>query len=289
MPELPEVETIRRDLEAVLTGKIFTDIWADKPKMIHNQTAQELRSNLLKQHITAVKRRGKLLMLELTKQHYLLIHLKMTGQLIYHDSTHLIAGGHSLTKQPHGFDLPNKFTHLIFTFNDGSKLFFNDMRQFGYVHLTDKEGMGRAVAKMGIEPLQPDFTLAAFTAAIQKHRTASVKAALLDQRYITGIGNIYADEICFAAHINPTRPVNKLTDLDIKRLHQVAQEIIAQAIKQRGTTFSDYVDAKGQKGNFVPYLQVYGRSNQPCKICQTVLKKTKVAGRGTVHCPTCQL
>lgn len=289
MPELPEVETIRRDLAELIVGKIIHSVTVHKTKMVHGSTAPQFTRALVGHRFTAVERRGKLLIFRLDSGAYMLLHLKMTGQLIYKDATHHIAGGHTLTNPEDNITVPNKYTHVIFDFDDHSQLYFNDLRQFGYVSLTDAAGRDRAVQAMGIEPLQAEYTLDAFTAALQRHPKTAVKTALMDQRHIAGIGNIYADESCFAADILPTRLVSTLSENEICNLYAATQKIITAAIKQRGTTFNDYRDTKGRKGNYVSHLMVYGRSGQPCRRCKTgVIQKIKLAGRGTVYCILCQ-
>lgn len=289
MPELPEVETIRVDLNEFVVDKKISTVTVLKTKMVHGGTAASFMKGLTNNHITRVERRGKLLIFCLKNGQFMLLHLKMTGQLIYQDRTHLIAGGHTMTDPEANFVVPNQYTHINFDFADGSHLYFNDLRQFGYVELTNAAGKERAISKMGIEPLQSDYTLAAFAAALHKHQKTAVKTALMDQRHITGIGNIYADESCFLAGILPTRLVSTLSDDDLKALYDATKKIITAAIKHRGTTFNDYRDTKGRKGNYVPYLMVYGRGGQECKRCkQGIIHKIKLAGRGTTYCSRCQ-
>lgn len=289
MPELPEVETIRRDLHEFVVGKTITDVTVRKAKMVHGQSVKAFSAAVTGATIMDVQRRGKLLIFVLGRGVYMLLHLKMTGQLIYKDATHLIAGGHTLTKPEDNFAVPNKYTHISFEFADGSALHFNDLRQFGYVQITDEEGRVAAIQKMGIEPLQPEYTHEAFGVALRHHPSMAVKTALMDQRYITGIGNIYADESCFAAHILPTRHVSSLSDEEFDALFDATQKVLRAAITHRGTTFNDYRDTKGRKGNYVPYLMVYGRGGQACKRCaKGTMHKIKLSGRGTTYCDRCQ-
>jgi len=285
MPELPEVETIRRDLSKLILGKIIAKVILHKPKIVKN-TASEFVKILSGNKIKKLSRRGKLLIAELNKGGWLLIHLKMTGQLIYQRGRTLVTGGHP---QPFSLDdLPNKYSHVVLEFRDKGKLFFNDMRQFGYMKLADKKELAKILSKYGIEPLTENFTLKAFQAVI-KNKTAPIKAVLLNQEHISGIGNIYADEACFLAGILPSRRSHRLTLDEIARLHKACQVIIKKAVAKRGTTFRDFRDASGVHGNFVKYLKVYGRGGQKCLRCRVnVLKKARVAGRGTVFCASCQ-
>ncbi len=291
MPELPEVETIRRDLETYLLKKKIKTVEVLAPKSIF-PASQKFVSTLSGQSFLGIDRIGKLLIFRLSdKKHFLLVHLKMTGQLVYSFHNKLLAGGHSLKAESLsgyvGGELPNRSTRVWFSLADGSRLFFNDQRRFGYMKLVDLEEVERVKQGYGIEPLTPNFTEKNFVLAI-KGRTKNIKALLLDQTLISGLGNIYADEALFAAGIRPSRRASSLTKAEIARLYGVIEGLIRQAIKYRGTTFNNYVDAQGKKGNFVKKLQVYGRSKQECLKCGGLIKKTKVAGRGTHFCPNCQ-
>ena len=283
MPELPEVETIRRDLSENLLHKKIIDVLVRLPKIVKNEVI-DFTKFLIGQEFTQISRRGKLLIFDINNDLFLTCHLRMTGQLIYQDKTKITAGGHS---DP-GFD-PELFdnkSHVQITFADNSKLFFNDMRQFGYMHIVNKKGLDNVLEPFGIEPLTPEFTLEAFKAMLPKKR--NIKAFLLDQHFIVGIGNIYADETLFSSGIHPIRKAGSLTPSEIKKLHQNIIKILTLAVEQRGTTFNDYVDGKGNKGSFLNFLKVYGRDGKPCRVCDTKIKKTKITGRGTRFCPQCQ-
>ncbi|MEI7452502.1 MAG: bifunctional DNA-formamidopyrimidine glycosylase/DNA-(apurinic or apyrimidinic site) lyase [Candidatus Falkowbacteria bacterium] len=289
MPELPEVETVRRDLDAAVTKKKIKVVEILSRTTIKNQPADFLRF-LKDAKFIAVERIGKLLIFSLSdKKHWLLIHLKMTGQLIYQDGKKVLAGGHILGGKNGAFggNLPGKATRFYLELADKSKLFFNDQRNFGYAKIVDADELEIIKAKYGIEPLQANFILKSF-AAIFAGRNKNVKALLLDQNLIAGIGNIYADETLFAAGILPARIAKSLTPAEIKKLFAAIKTIIAKAIKNRGTTFSDYIDAHGHRGGFSKFLQVYGRAKEKCYKCGTILKKAKIAGRGTVFCEKCQ-
>lgn len=284
MPELPEVETIRRGLSNKIVGKKIIDVKIVKTRLVRNNP-QLFKKSVAQNIILSIDRIGKLLIFNLADNNSLLIHLKMTGQLIYAFEDELVAGGHNL---PQIDNLPNKYSHIIFQFADGSNLFFNDMRQFGYMYLVSREDRDVISQKYGIEPGRADFTLANFRAII-KSRKGILKAFLLNQQFISGIGNIYADEICFRARVLPSRKVNSLSGEDIKALWQASGYIIKKAIAKQGTTFRNYRDADNNKGNFVKYLKVYGRAGQKCLTCRKIkIKKIKLAGRGTHFCPHCQ-
>lgn len=285
MPELPEVETIRRGLSKKIIGKKIARVLVGK-KVVEGSIAkftEILTGNSFKK----IDRIGKLLIFELGKcELWLLVHLKMTGQLIYQGKSEIVAGGHLLTAEDTE-KLPGKYTRAQFHFADQTILFFNDLRRFGYMKLVDQQGREKALSKFGIEPGRLDFTLSAFQSALGK-RKAPIKSILLNQKLIAGIGNIYADEICFAAGVLPQKKANKLSGKEIKKLWQSCNKIIEKAIKARGTTFKDYRDHDGSSGNFVQQLKVYGRIGDECGRCAATIKKTKIAGRTTAFCPVCQ-
>lgn len=284
MPELPEVETIRRDLENQLLNKKITDIDIMHKKTVRNSPAFFTR-NLKGRHIRAVQRVGKLVIFEISNNSYLLVHLKMTGQLIYKKGSTVVAGGHS--DEDIDFNLPNRHTRVHITFKDGSSLFFNDMRIFGYMKIVNEKDKEIERGKFGIEPLTDNFVFNGFE-RIFKNRKTNLKAILLNQKLIAGLGNIYVDEVCFDCGVRPNRLVNTLSVTEIKSLFKSIEKILRKAIENRGTTFNNYVDASGNKGNFVKYLRVYGRGGEDCTRCKNVLTKIKLAGRGTVFCEMCQ-
>lgn len=285
MPELPEVETICRDLSKKILRKKIIAINVKTARLVNNGV-KTFQNKLISNQFIDINRRGKLIYLTLKSHDFLLVHLKMTGQLIYQEKDHIIAGGHSYAS--FDFNLPNKYSQVIFKFIDKSELFFNDMRTFGYMQIVTKSDLHNVLSKYGIEPLTKAFSLANFTKALQGRKT-NIKAILLNQHIIAGIGNIYADEICFYAHVLPERSAASLTTVEIKKLWQGAQTIIRQAIKYRGTTFNDYRDADGNKGNFSQHLKVFHKNGQQCPRCRkAIIKKIKLAGRGTHFCPHCQ-
>lgn len=283
MPELPEVETIVRDLDKKLKNK---KIAAVKPldKKIWHLSAKELK-NILGRKIKVVKRRAKMIVVDLGG-YYLIMHLKMTGQLVYKNKAALIAGGHPIKGE--GRELPNRFTRVVFKFNDKSALYFNDVRRFGWIKLVAGNKFVEFDGRLGLEPLSRDFTLKYFNEFLRRKLKSPIKQALLDQKHISGIGNIYADEALFAARLKPFRRVKTLKQAEIKKLWQAIPKILRYAIKHRGTSFNDYVDAQGEVGNFIKYLKVYGRAGGQCKNCGQPIKKIKLGGRGTHWCDSCQ-
>ncbi|HSR89470.1 MAG TPA: bifunctional DNA-formamidopyrimidine glycosylase/DNA-(apurinic or apyrimidinic site) lyase [Candidatus Udaeobacter sp.] len=298
MPELPEVETIRRDLAKVLIGKKITAIEIINKSPVKDG-AERFKKILLNKKIKQIERIGKLMMFDLTDGqrrsestprgggNFLLVHLKMTGQLIYRHGHTVIEGGHNLPVFKEN-DLPTKYTWVAWKFNDGSDLYFNDMRKFGYLKIVDKKAKEKIVAKYGIEPLTKNFTLTNFKKVLAKRKT-SIKSVLLNQALVAGIGNIYADEICFAAGLRPDSSVAKLAEAEIKKVFIASSAIIKKAIEHKGTTFKDYVNAHGGKGNFSDYLKVYKRVGKKCLRCKEgVITSKKIAGRTSHYCPVCQ-
>lgn len=286
MPELPEVETIRHDLEKRIVSKKITDVVVVAKQSVH-YPVDKFKKVLIGDKIKSINRRGKLLHFSFQKGLlFLLIHLKMTGQLIYRQKRKITAGGHSLGKID--FELPNKFTRVVVKFNDGSELFFNDLRRFGYLKLVPAEEKDKILQKsFGIEPLTPDFIYLSFVRLFEKRKT-NIKALLLNQKLIAGLGNIYADEVCFCAGVRPDRRVDKITEGEKKKLFNCIPKILQLAIKNRGTTFNSFVDSDGKSGNHVNFLKVYGRGGEKCRRCGGTIKKIRLAGRGTHFCLKCQ-
>ncbi len=313
MPELPEVETIRRGLERVLPGKEISDLKISKPKLLRGSPAV-FRRVLRKARFGKIRRRGKLLIMEVftagrsgkkrvgkADKKFLLIHLKMTGQLIYCDGSDFVAGGHANSRAERErfaagevaeFCQPGKYTHVVFEFVDGSRLFYNDLRQFGYLQVVNEAELAQIESGYGIEPGRENFTWENFKRMFTGRKT-NIKAFLLDQKLISGLGNIYVDEVLFAAGINPRRTVDTLDESERKKIFRHIKTIIKRAIEAGGTTFSDYVDASGRRGSFVEKLKVYGRAGELCLRCRrrgakSKIRKLKIAGRGTHLCPRCQ-
>ncbi len=283
MPELPEVETIRNDLNKVVLYKKIAGVEADRKlvKSDYNSFLKILKGN----GVRNIKRTGKLLIFALDEKNYLLVHLKMTGQLIYASRKKIVAGGHD--EPVLGEKLPNKFTRATFKFSDGSMLFFNDVRRFGYMKIVGKEELEKVAEGYGVEPLSKEFTLNRFKKIIEGKK-GNIKQLLFNQELIAGIGNIYADEILFEARVRPQRKINTLKELEVKMIFKAVSRVLKKAIKYRGTTFNDYRDAAGRQGNFRSRLRVYGRKGEECGRCGGVIKKIRIGGRGTYYCDKCQ-
>jgi formamidopyrimidine-DNA glycosylase len=297
MPELPEVETIRRGLEKKIVGLSIREIKILSPKSFIGNP--EL---VLNKKIVSVKRRAKILVMDLEGELSIIFHLKMSGQVIFESSgkklpatsnrlpaTRFI-GGHP-TKDMFG-GLPNKHTRVIFEFNNNSHLYFNDLRKFGWVKVVADEEVKREVERMfgrlGPEPLEKEFNWEVLKKNLLKHKTMPVKVAILDQSVVSGIGNIYANEACFYAGIEPKKRVLDLNDQQIKNLQKGIVAALEKGVEHKGSTLANFVDDEGNKGYFLDYAYVYGRDKKPCKNCGTAIKKLQLNGRGTYFCINCQ-
>ncbi len=281
MPELPEVETVRSRLAEILPGKKIFQL-----DILKNKSFQGDKKQVVGQKIEAVKRRAKLIYIQLDNGLYLLIHLKMTGQLIYVNDEEKIGGGHPTSDWVK--DLPSNHTRIIFYFHDKSKLFFNDMRIFGWIKVMTHQKLNKQLSKYGPDINNPNIDIKDIYRQLQR-RTISIKQAIMINKIIAGIGNIYASEALFKAQINPTRSAKDLSLDEVKQLIKSAQEIISKAIKNKGTTFDGkYVDINGLAGNYQNKLKVYGQEGQKCPNCQGNIKKVKLGGRSTFYCPDCQ-
>lgn len=285
MPELPEVETIRRVLEKKIGGLTILRAELRAPKLAAARLARDLKPaadmlarRLQGRTILGIRRRAKYLILDLDRDE-LIVHLGMTGQLFA-----AAPGDKPCRDLP---ALPDKHTHLILELSDGVRLFYRDIRKFGRIRFLEKKRETDFFEGLGPEPLGPDFTPDVLREGL-KGKTASVKALLLNQRVVAGLGNIYADEALFRARIAPQTPGGRLTRAQAVRLHAAAREVLCEAIRFRGTTRSDYYDPESRRGGFQFRLRVYGRAGEPCPVCGRPVAKAVVAQRGTHWCPHCQ-
>lgn len=293
MPELPEVETIRRQLNSVLLQKIISSVEVRLSKQIKGIKVPDFKKRTNNAKIVATKRRAKMLAIGIEKnkkRSYLVFHLKMTGQLIYDDRRgHLKGGGHPIKDALE--KLPNKYSHVIFNFKDGSKLFFNDLRQFGWVTLINdyNDIDSLSASPLGVEPLSNDFKLDLFVQCLKKRPRSGIYQALLDQRCVVGVGNIYANESLFLSGIKPTRKIKNVKKQELVKLYQEIKKILKKSISARGTTIGDYMDALGDYGKFSKHLKVYQRENKLCvKKCNGIVRRIKINGRSAFYCPKCQ-
>lgn len=273
MPELPEVETVRRSLLASINNLCIVDCEVHLPKLLQNLSAAEFCAIMRGRTFTDIERRGKYLLFRLTGGYTLVIHLRMTGQLRYSSP--------DVPRLPH--------THIVLHLSDGKELRYTDIRQFGLWFLAINADIDKVsrISSLGVEPLSEAFTAQDFI-ALMLGKKGKVKAVILDQKLIAGVGNIYADEALFGAGLHPERPVSSLTKDELLCLYSSMREVLTRGVAMRGTTFSDYVDGLGQGGSFQHELKVYGRTNEPCRVCGTAVERLVVAGRGTHVCRGCQ-
>ena len=351
MPELPEVEVIRQGLSKLLPGRVIKDVWHDWQKSFPNAPADVARF-MVGAKIQSVRRRAKVLIIELSSEYSLVIHLKMTGQLVFIGKNEQskvekekFGGGHPTKSLI--WKLPDKSTRVIIefygdkepgdlrldtmqgkgeqrtepylTYGKGAaqlltpqraksvvrvpgfagqqddtahepRLFFNDQRKFGWMRLMPTVEVPEIdfMQKVGPEPLENDFTVDKFIRNILRRRQSAIKAVLLDQTVLAGVGNIYADETLFAAKIHPAMPAGQIPRTKLIKLYSELRRILATAIAKGGSTDRNYVDAKGKKGSYLEFAQVFRQNGQPCSRCGTEIIKIRVAGRGTHICPKCQ-
>ncbi len=288
MPELPEVETVRRGLQSLIVGKRVTQASADTAKGFPNAPG-DVDSFLLNATVTAVRRRAKVLLIDLSTDYSLMVHLKMTGQMVYVSSSDRFGAGHpndSLVNE-----LPDRSTRVTLTFEDTSKLFFNDQRKFGWMRLlpTAEIEAQPFMQKVGPEPLADEFTRTHFAERFLRRPRTNIKAALLDQSVVAGIGNIYADEALWGARVHPQRLVNTITPAEFGLLYDEVRAVMTLAIEKGGSSNSTYVNAEGKKGSYMDFARVFRREGQACPRCGATIEKLRVAGRGTHICPHCQV
>jgi formamidopyrimidine-DNA glycosylase len=285
MPELPEVETIKNDLSRMIVGQKIEKIIINNPGTIKGKQSEFIKF-LKGSEIAGLDRLGKTILINFKNREYILLfHLKMTGQLVYCSKKIILAGGHE-DSDPIDCET-DKYKRLEFQLSDEARLIFNDLRKFGYARLVNSGELEIIKSEYG-----PDVTKESFNAAYLYGKTskskAPIKALLLNQKIAAGIGNIYADEILFASRIFPGRPASGLAFGDIQKIVRNTKTIINKAIKNRGTTFSNYVDANGKIGGFLKFLKVYAKKGGSCTACGGILEKKKIAGRGTHYCRRCQ-
>lgn len=272
MPELPEVETVARDLRAAVVGRRFEAVDLIRADVVRTEP-ELLRAMLVGQSVVSVDRRGKFILLGLDGGDELMVHLGMTGHLVVCDAA----------------DPAPRHTHLRARLDDGRELRFDDARRFGRVGYGSRALLeaSRVLPPLGLEPLSDEFSAAEFD-RLTRGTTRTVKAALLDQTRVAGLGNIYIDEACHLAGVRPTRRCHRLTRVQRESLHGAIQAVLRAAIVNRGSSVDDYRDVWNAPGRHQDRLQVYGRAGRPCFRCATVLRRTVDAGRTTVYCPHCQ-
>jgi formamidopyrimidine-DNA glycosylase len=277
VPELPEVETIRRGLEREAIGKRIKSVEVHGTRTVRRQTKKQLISRLEGTKITGVDRQGKYLVLKLDSGDLLVIHLRMSGQLLK-----------AAVKDP-----VIKHTHVVISFTQGGQLRFVDPRTFGEVFVTAKDELTNLIpelADLGMDPLAEPISWVTFGQRLMA-RTTKLKQLLMDQSFIAGIGNIYSDEILWEAGLRHDRTPQSLSSMEVRRLYRAVIEVLHEAVKHRGSTLGDqqYVDLLGKPGDYQTMHQVYDREGQACRRCRAVITKAKVAGRSSYFCPACQV
>jgi formamidopyrimidine-DNA glycosylase len=322
MPELPEVETVKCGLLKLIVGKKFTSAKTDNPKSFQASKG-DISAFLIGASIIDVRRRAKVLIIDLSTGYSLVGHLKMTGQLVYIGASDSISSERLHAGSEKGFGafsdsgsrcsdeidtltprfgaghpndslvgiLPDKSTRITFEFDDGSHLYFNDQRKFGWVKLMPTQLIPDLpfMQKVGPEPLDADFTVEQFKERFIKRARTNIKAAILDQSTIAGVGNIYADEALWGARLHPRRLVGSLSDIDYKNLYEQVRAVMFLSIEKGGSTNRNYVNAEGKKGSYMDFANIFRREGKPCNRCGNEIIKIRVAGRGTHVCEVCQI
>jgi len=273
VPELPEVETIRTRLAPLLEGRRLEHVRIDDPRLTRPHEPAEVASRLQGERVRTVDRRGKYLVVRFDSGRALLVHLRMTGALLH---------------GPNGRPAEDSHRRAVLTLDNGSDVTYRDVRRFGTWLVLEADDLDAYLdARVGEEPLGPDFTAEALARRLAGRR-AALKAALLDQRTIAGMGNIYADEALWRARLDPRRAAGTVNREEARRLHRAVREALLLGVERQGASLRDYRTPSGQQGEMQLEFQVYGREGEPCLRCCTLIAKTRIAGRGTSFCPECQ-
>lgn len=265
MPELPEVETIKRELGKAVLGKKIADIIVNHPRVIREPSVEKFKQGLIGATIKNVLRKAKVLILELSNSKALVIHLKMTGQLVYPGNA--------------------KNSRISFKLTDGKLLDFNDQRLFAELRLMDDWNKLKFIQGLGPEPF--DISVEQFKSMLSAKKT-KIKPLIMDQSFISGIGNLYAAEALFRAGIHPQRPASSLSDKEKEKLFGEIKDTLNEAIQHKGSSVDQYVQLSGEPGNYAKYHKVYDRQGKPCFICKAAIQRISLGGRGTYFCKKCQ-
>lgn len=285
MPELPEVEIIKRGLNQKIIGKTIKVVKINTPKIFLGDS-----SELIGRKISAVNRRGKIIVFLLDDSTRIIIHLKMTGQLIFDlggrrkSLEKRVAGGHPSSDWIG--ELPNKHTHAIFYFSDNSVLYFNDLRKFGYIKYY-KEKLVPELENLGIDAMSKNFS-SGYLKKKAKGRAIEVKKFIMDQGIIAGIGNIYSDEALFCAGISPKRRIDNISDKEFEKLYFCIKKVLRKGIKFGGSSYRNYVNSLGKKGSMQEHFKVYNREGEKCFGCNKRIIRIKIGGRSSYFCSGCQ-
>ncbi len=274
MPELPEVETIKESLKENIIFKKIIDLEVFCSSPIKYPELPEFLKNIKNKKVKSLDRKGKFLIIKLSDNYNLVVHMGMTGQLVYYASQSY-------------FD---RHTHLIFNFEDETRMQFSDIRKFGGLWLVRKDWnkFVPGLKELGIDPLQEEFSMENFQKLLEKKK-GIIKYFLLNQKNLAGLGNIYADEVLFRAGIKPERLISHISTQEREKLYYAIKNILGEAIKSRGTSVVNYTDGNGNQGSYQNNLMVYKRLGKPCQKCGTLIDRIVLGGRGTYFCPTCQV
>jgi formamidopyrimidine-DNA glycosylase len=267
MPELPEVETIKNELSPWVVGQSFTQVDIADAKLVSPASPEEVRRGLIGQRIESLERRGKYLISHLSNRRSLIMHLRMTGSLLLNPRE------------------VNRYTRAIFRLSNGQRLVFSDRRRLGVIWLVNDAGT--VVGKLGPEPLGKGFTAGILRQRLSRHHIP-IKAALLNQAIVAGVGNMYADEALFAAHIHPQRKADELSPEEARTLHNSIRKILRIAIGSKGASVDSYVRPQGELGTAHLNFKVAHRGGERCPACRAIIERVVVQGRGTYFCPRCQ-
>src|SRR3989344_6632887 len=284
MPELPEVTVITEQLNKKLRGLVLKSIEYDWPKKFY--WGDFSIKDISGARITGVERRGKLVIIYLDNNILILFHLKLTGQLIFVGKNTRVGGGHPLP--PLNSPVPNTTTRVAFTFSNGEKLYFNDMRKFGWVKIIPESKLGSEpyIKNLGPDPLEISFT--EFKNRLNKRTQGRIKKTLMDQSVVGGIGNIYSDEGLWYAKVHPKRSVVSLDTDDLKAIYNGVRKSFKIAIEKGGSSDNAYVDSGGEKGLYLSFRKTYHMTGKPCSRCKTPIVREKIDGRSAHYCPNCQ-
>lgn len=288
MPELPEVETIVRDLRKEVLHRTFIDLWTDAKGMVKKDTFESFKNKLIGKEIIGIRRRAKNILIDLNDSYVLLIHQKIAGHLLYGQWKEEKGRWIAEKEGPLLADPINNYLHVIFTLDNGKQLALSDARKFAKVELWKKEELEKSkeMGELGPEPLEMSFS--EFKELFYKKR-GKIKQVLMDQKFIAGIGNIYASEILFDVKIHPEELIQNLKEEDLKKIYESTRKILSQAIELRGDSFSDFRTLYGEKGGAQDLNKVYQKDGQKCPHCGSSIQRITQAGRGTFFCPKCQI
>lgn len=289
MPELPEIETTISQLKNKVQKRTIIDVWTDVKNLIKKpKSYQEFRKEIKNQKIQKIWRRAKNILFDLSNNKTLLIHQKLTGHLLFGKWKKEKKQWISIIKGPLANDPMNRFLHFIFFLDNGWQLALSDLRKFAKIELWNQKELKKELEFLGFEPLNKDFNLERFFQILSQKKSGSIKQILMDQKIITGIGNIYSDEILWQAKVHPLRKISTLNQREIKEIYKAIKEILLKAIKLKGESTSNYRTPTGEKGYFDKIKKVYRRQKERCSRCNTYIQRIKIKNQFSHFCSGCQ-